>query len=143
MNKDFKKMQFKKSQSLHQLDTFEFSAESDSDSKEDDERFNEEQEITADDSDSAAAIWGGSVQTGSLVAAHKTDFLAASAQMQALHMVTRPGHWSPSNMSTILYTHPHCLADVNPHDLRLNHGHLVQEIYTAGHDNFHTISSKI
>merc|ERR1719470_800704 len=78
----------------------------------------------------------------------KTELLAASAlfspaQMQALHVVTTPGQWSPSNMSAILSTHPHCLADINPHDLRLNLDHLVQGIYTAGPDKFHTIASKI
>eukprot|EP00091_Calanus_sinicus_P004862 TRINITY_DN1522_c1_g1_i1.p1 TRINITY_DN1522_c1_g1~~TRINITY_DN1522_c1_g1_i1.p1 ORF type:complete len:1087 (-),score=342.03 TRINITY_DN1522_c1_g1_i1:65-3325(-) len=78
----------------------------------------------------------------------KTDLLAASAiftpaQMQALHVVSTPGQWSPSNMSSILSIHPHCLADVTPHDLRLNLDHLVQAIYTTGPDKFHTIASKI
>jgi predicted metal-dependent phosphoesterase TrpH len=36
-----------------------------------------------------------------------------------------------------------CLADINPHDIRLNLDHLVQAIHTAGPDEFHTIASKI
>merc|ERR1719186_1024986 len=78
----------------------------------------------------------------------KTNLLTAStifspAQMHSLHEITKAGHWSPGNLSTILSTHPQCMSDVHPREFRTNLDHVATAIYTAGPTNFHTVSTKL
>merc|ERR1719233_2263252 len=65
------------------------------------------------------------------------------AQNKALQELSRPGYWKPANMSVILTTNPRVLADIIPQDLKFHLDHLVQGVYHAGHQNFHSVVSKI
>merc|ERR1719402_2201227 len=65
------------------------------------------------------------------------------AQTKALQELSRPGYWKPANMSVVLSTNPRVLADLIPKDFKFHLDHLVQGVYHAGHQNFHSVVSKI
>jgi len=81
-------------------------------------------------------------------ASHREALLQAAAlytpaQMIALHQLSRPVLWEAASLSSILATHPECLADVTPREFRANLGSMVEALYLAGPEMFHSIAESV
>jgi len=81
-------------------------------------------------------------------ASHKEELLRAAelftpAQMVALHELSRPVLWEAPSLSSILAIHPECLADVTPKEFRANLGSVVEALYLAGPEMFHSIAESV
>ena len=63
--------------------------------------------------------------------------------MNALHEIMYPYHWNSFNMSSILITHPMCLADVRPKEIKSNLASVLDGIEAAGPHKFYVIAEKI
>jgi len=69
--------------------------------------------------------------------------LFTPGQMNALHEIMYPYHWNSYNMSSILITHPMCLADVRPKEIKSNLASVLDGIEAAGPHKFYVIAEKI
>ena len=69
--------------------------------------------------------------------------LFTPGQMRALHEIMYPWKWSSVNMSAILSTHPACLMEVPPMEIKLKLDSLLEGIENSGQNKFYSVAEKI